>query len=406
MSTIDSHKFQLEQVNLYGGDVKLFRRGDSGVWQIKIWVRENNKYYRKSLRTRDENLARTLAEDEYLEIKSKRRSGEKIFDVSLHKVIDEWLETQHKLIGVDKTQGRYDTIKSQTNWLKKFISDKNFKIKDVSSSLFMNYYTFRRKQTNDRVQNITLINEKATINAIFKYAIKNGYMSAIFVADFPVIQKNVRRREALTISEYRTITNYMRSNEFLDTDDNLKVRHFIRDFTLLLSNTGLRFGEARRLKWKHIKIVRGKDEKKELVEINLSADMTKNKKDRVVQGRRGDVLQRIKTYSNYKSSNDYVFVDNVSGNQLGRDYYYRAWKFMLKNTGLIDANKDISYYNLRHTYATWRLYAGMNSRALCENLGTGLQYLEQHYGQMKTRMMRDELTKDIGEDVKYLLEEE
>jgi len=406
MTTIDSHKFQLEQINLYGGDVKLYRRGDSGNWQIKIWIRENNKYYRKSLRTRDENLARVLAEDEYLEVKSKRRSGEKIFDVTLHAVIDEWLETQKELIGVNKTEGRYFAIKSQTNWLKKFISDSSFKIKDVSSSLFMNYYTFRRKQTNNRVVNSTLLNEKATINAIFKYAIKKGYLSAVFQTDFPTIQKNIRRREALTISEYRTITNFMRSNEFLDDGDNLKVRHFVRDFTLLLSNTGLRFGEARRLKWKHIRIVRGKDEKKSLVEINLSADMTKNRKDRVVQGRRGDVLQRIKTYSNYTKSNDFIFVDNVSGNQLAKDYYYRAWNFMRKQTGLNDGDKDITFYNLRHTYATWRLYAGMNSRALCENLGTGLKYLEEHYGQMKTRIMRDELTKDISDDVKYLLEEE
>jgi integrase len=406
MTAIDCHKFQLEQINLYGGDVKLFRRGQTGNWQVKIWIRENNKYFRKSLRTRDENLARTLAEDEYLEIKSKRRSGEKIFDITLHKVIDEWLETQKALIGVDKTKGRYQVISSQCNWLKKFISDGNFKIKDVSTSLFMNYYSFRRKQTNDRVQNVTLVNERATINAVFKYAIKNGYLSAIFQADFPVIKKNVRRREALTISEYRTITNFMMSKKFLDEDDNLKVRHFIRDFTLLLSNTGLRFGEARRLKWRHVKIVRGKDEKKSLCEITLSADMTKNRKDRVVQGRRGDVIERIRSYSNYTKSNDFVFVDNVSGNELGRDYYYRVWKFMLKETGLKDGDKEISYYNLRHTYATWRLYAGMNSRALCENLGTGLQSLEQHYGQMKTRMMRDELTKDISDDVKYLLEEE
>ena len=77
MNTSDSHKYQQEQINLNGGDVKLFRRGTYGNWQIKIWIRENNKYYRKSLRTRDENLARVLAEDEYLEIKSKRRSGEK-----------------------------------------------------------------------------------------------------------------------------------------------------------------------------------------------------------------------------------------------------------------------------------------------------------------------------------------
>ena len=62
--------------------------------------------------------------------------------------------------------------------------------------------------------------------------------------------------------------------------------------------------------------------------------MTKNRKPRTVQGMRGDVLERIQTYSKYTNSNDFVFVDNNSGNQLTKDYYYRAWKFMMKNTGL------------------------------------------------------------------------
>ena len=47
---------------------------------------------------------------------------------------------------------------------------------------------------------------------------------------------------------------------------------------MLLANTGLRFGELRRLKWKHYKVVRGKDEKKKLSEISLYAEMTKNRK--------------------------------------------------------------------------------------------------------------------------------
>ena len=404
MTTIDSHKFQQEQINLYHGDVKLFRRQGGGVWQVKIWIKEEQKYPRKSLRTRDEDLARRFAEDEYISVKASRITGQKIFKVALHTIIDEWLVEQRKTVGISKTLGRYQAIVSQTNWLKKFIKDPNYKIEDIQPSLFVDYYGWRKSKRSE-VVNSTLVNEKATINAIFKFAIRKGYLSVIFQAEFPPLLKSSNKREALTVEEYRKIYRYMRTKEFLDERDTLKVRHFIRDFTMLLANTGLRFGEARRLKWKHCKVVRGKDEKKKLSEISLSAEMTKNRKARVVQGMRGDVLERIKSYSNYTKPNDFVFVDNNSGNELSRDYYYRAWKFMLKNTGLDMGVKEITYYNLRHTYATWRLYAGVSSRALCENLGTGLKYLEEHYGQMQTKMMRDSLTGSIDDEIKYLLEE-
>ena len=56
LNTSDSHKYQQEQINLNGGDVKLFRRGTYGNWQIKIWIRENNNYYTKSLRTKGKSI--------------------------------------------------------------------------------------------------------------------------------------------------------------------------------------------------------------------------------------------------------------------------------------------------------------------------------------------------------------
>ena len=105
----------------------------------------------------------------------------------------------------------------------------------------------------------------------------------------------------------------MKSNKFLDEKDPVKTRHFVRDFTVLLGNTGLRFG--RKLKWKNCKVI--KDGNKKLCEISLTADMTKNRKDRLVQGRRGDILERMNLL-NYTKGNDFVFVDNHSGNEMTR----------------------------------------------------------------------------------------
>ena len=116
MTTIDSHKYQLNQINLYGGDVKLFTTHKSnGIWYVKIYIHDEKRYFQKSLRTRDEDLARRLAEDEYVQIKAKRLTGQKIFKVAFHTVIDEWLVEQKKTIGISKTLGRYQAIVSQTN---------------------------------------------------------------------------------------------------------------------------------------------------------------------------------------------------------------------------------------------------------------------------------------------------
>jgi len=405
MATTENRKYQLSQINLYGGDVKLFTtKNSNGIWYVKIWIHEENKYYQKSLRTRDENYARSLAENEYVQIKAKRLNNQQIFSKTLYSVIDEWLEEIKKGVGISRTEGRYNTIKSQTNWLKKFISDKNVKIGDIEGSIFSNYYSWRRTQS-ESVVNSTLMNEGSTIRTIFTFAIRRGYLLHGFYAEFQSIKKENNRREALSVSELRTLQNYMKSNKFLNDGDTNKTRDFVRDFSVLLANTGIRFGEMRRIKWKHCKVVRGKDEKKKLCEIHLEDWMTKNGKERTVQGMRGDVLERIKSYSNYTHHNDYVFVDNNSGNQLSKYMFYRAWNVMMKGTGLDKGWKKISYYNLRHTYATFRLYAGVDSRSLCENLGCGLRFLEEHYGHLQTKVMRDRLTQDIDDDIKYLLEE-
>ena len=404
--------FQLEQIDLYNGDCKLFTTATSGGnWYVKIRVPGHRNGIRKSLRTKDERAARALAEKEYLDLRARIQSGQAIFQPKLKEIVQDYIE--YKALDVDSgliTEGRLNTIKTQLKHLERFVGDNYKSILAIhASGDYFRTYVVERQKHNPTPTNTTLINEMSTITAVYKRAMKKGKIPFTCIPDFPSLRKDNNRREALTLQQLNTITTHMRTKEFLEFDKDNLHRYFVRDFVGLLSNTGIRFGEARRLKWKHIKVVKGKKETNKrdwIVEIELSENMTKNKKARTVQGRGGHYVERIKSYSKYTKPNDFIFVDNHSGQQLDKHYYYRAWGAMLSATGLDKNNFPITYYNLRHTYSTIRLYTGADPYILAQNLGTGLTYLENHYGQTKTKIMRSQLTKELDPEVRDLLREE
>ncbi len=72
-----------------------------------------------------------------------------------------------------------------------------------------------------------------------------------------------------------------------------------------------------------------------------------------------------------------------------------AFNNLLKACGFeYDAqNQKHAITSLRHTYATLRLEAGTAIEALSNNMGTSVRMIEQHYGHVRTRDQREELTK-------------
>ncbi|MCU7940527.1 MAG: hypothetical protein KZQ64_00185 [gamma proteobacterium symbiont of Bathyaustriella thionipta] len=85
----------LESFYLFEGEVKVYRVAQSGnVWQIYIWIREEQKAIKKSLRTKDTNEARRRAEDIYLDYRVKERYGQAIFDKKAKELADMYIEYQ------------------------------------------------------------------------------------------------------------------------------------------------------------------------------------------------------------------------------------------------------------------------------------------------------------------------
>jgi integrase len=140
------------------------------------------------------------------------------------------------------------------------------------------------------------------------------------------------------------------------------------------------------------------------VKSKIKVDVGKTVK-RVVIGRRGDLFQKIKKLTKYKNNDDYVFVDG-SGKQLSKNTLYRYWKEIIENTSLKDKKLKPVYYCLRHTYATFRLYADVPIDKLATNMGCSVTFIEKHYGHVQQEKISKTLMKNWKKDesTKFIME--
>jgi integrase len=398
------------------GEATVFRTKPSGdVWQFQMKVsherydnpspdRETpkNKWLRKSLRTRDLDEAKRKGKELWMTTIGRVQASQPIFAPTTSKLVNLFLEVKKSEVGINKTMGRYKTIRTQLGWYLEFVGPDE-KITDVDRNIWDGYYRFRRTHKPD-VTDMTLGNEKSTIRSLYRWAIRLEYLPQRYLPEFPPISTEAVKRRALTVEEWRVIYEHMRSKKWTNVENPKVVeqRRSIYWFVLVLGNLGCRFGEARRLTWNNIKKIQkvevdGRSQTQ--VTVNFLKSQTKNKKARTSIGRRGDVFSTIKRHSNFTKPTDYVFVDNDTGAQIAKEVYYKHWHTMLEETGLQERSvESITFYNVRHFFATQRLYSGVNPYALAKTMGCGITYIWDHYGQVDVEKMAKDLTKQVNYD--------
>ena len=117
-------KFHTDEFEVYDGDIIVYRTNHSGkVWQFRTWIKEENRYFRKSLFTKDSELARERAIKLFREINAKIDNKEMVFDKTVRELCDEYLKEQKKRIrtgstakgrgNIGITQGRFTTLRTQ-----------------------------------------------------------------------------------------------------------------------------------------------------------------------------------------------------------------------------------------------------------------------------------------------------
>ena len=196
------------------------------------------------------------------------------------------------------------------------------------------------------------------------------------------------RRPYFTLDEYQKLYRFMRTwCKDTNRQDSLEMRELLRDYVLILVNTGMRPGtETYNLKWTQIE----EFESNNIKFLRFWVSGKTGERELIARHNVRRYLDRIKSRFEHVKPDDYVFRLR-SGK---RTYSMNAtFEICLESAELLKdrhgANRTL--YSLRHTYATFQILNGVDYHALSKNMGTSIGMLEKHYSHLTPTLAANQL---------------
>lgn len=376
----------LKSKSFRDGGIYLFLRGDykTPIWFCRIKVPGMTGYIYRSTRTSDEHQSYKFADDLYHRQLVKVLGGDvqskgiKI-TVGIDSYIerfesDERLSIKYRVLLLKRVKDHlktetFETLTTQT--ISKLTDDLRKGTKTGTMS----------PNTVKRVQN--------DLRHFFRWCMEEGYLKEI--PKLPRVNSEQSRRPHFNETEWKKITRHLREFVKVDNKKTLRERTMLVNYVLVLSNTGIRVGEARSLKWRDIR------------EIDGNVILTVNGKTgiREVVSRTPQIRDyfkriydlRVEEVGEDKVTPDSLIFCHKDGTEIGS--FKKSFQSLLKGCGVEKDSfgRHRTIYSLRHTYATFRLHEGVNHYVLSRNMGTSVKMLENYYGHTSNVTMSDELTK-------------
>ena len=373
----------------------LYKRADhkNPKWTVRIRIPTIKGFVVKSTKTTDDFEARKFAEHLYYQLEGKAVRGEPINTPTFRKVFAEW--SRVPVVEQVVRSARYvnGNVRRVEIWALPYFAD--VAIDRVTDLKLADYVDWRLSRPK-RPAVVTLKNERSAIRQLLKFAKRRGYISE--VPEFHIKSGRTNARPDIPEVEWHRLTRFLPT--YVDRAQDKRrqrERFYLALYILIMGNTGLRIGEARRLKWRDasttrtltdevraILLVRGKTGEREVV-CNKGVE------------RYLDELQSYRTQEvgNTPSDQELIFC-HPSGDPIGS--FKGGFQKVLKEAGVLfasDGKKRVPY-SLRHTYATMRLAEGVSVFQLAANMGTSVEMIEEFYGKKRMRdpKMATELTKN------------
>jgi integrase len=391
-----------EQYTILGGKVHVYKRPNSSHWQCSSYFAGKNR--RTS--TKEDSLAKAkeIAEDWYLQLRGKLRSGEIKTEKTFREASEQYLR-EYDII----TQGQRskDYVKGQhwrsTVHLVPFFG--HLGLSEVTSGKVQEYRIHRHEETMAKrgkpPAHNTMHQEIVTLRQTLKTAIRQGWLDHLPDLSEPYRSSpKISHRAWFSPEEYKKLYEATRKRAREPKMARFKWEcEQLHDYVLFSANTGLRPDEARRLQFRDVTIVEDDASRQTILEIE-------------VRGKRGvgyckSMTGAVRPFERLKNrlrpARAYDTQTNVESRggegpkstttQSGEwripqptDLIFPKWQRELFKTILEEENLKVdregrprTAYSLRHTYICLRLMEGADIYQIAKNCRTSVEMIEKYY---------------------------
>jgi integrase len=373
----------------------LYKRADhqNPKWTVRLKIPTTEGFVVKSTKTTDDFEARRFAEDLYYRLEGKARRGEPIHTPTFRKVFTEWSRVPIAEQVVRTARYVNGNVRRVEIWALQYFADTT--IDRVTEASLADYVDWRLSQPK-KPAIVTLKNERTAIRQLLRFAKRRGYIGD--VPDFTIKSGKTNARPDIPEVEWHRLTRFLPL--FVDRAQDKRrqrERFYLALYILIMGNTGIRVGEARRLKWRDVSTTRTLTDE---VRAMLSVRGKTGEREVVCNMGVERYLDELRSFRAEElglppPDQEYVFC-HPSGAPVGS--FKGGFQRVLKEAGVLFASngKKRVPYSLRHTYATMRISEGVSVFQLAANMGTSVEMLDDFYGKKRMRdpKMATEVTKN------------
>lgn len=382
------------------GKVLLFVR--NGILQARIY-KGDRKYLFRSLKTTDLAVARKEALRLLHVMQFKQQEGLPLTQISMSQLIDEYVkfrENDYKLSQQSKRTISNEQhtsifmlrqIKRVVKFWREYCGSTS--VDRIDDGMLRDYIPWRkqyyhRMPVEKRPKNYKLNPADKTLQweltlgkSLVKYAHERGYRGKMQLPLFSFTAKKKIVRPAFTRSDFKTLLQALRRlvNE-TTSEKYYYARRLLQTYVLILSDTGMRVGEANNLKWGDLTaIVDGRGRKNYEIKVKGKTG------ERSVVGRTNvfGYFERMRALNKTNEPGDYIFRMKGGSKIITLiDQFQRV----LDSAGIAVNGNDERYtlYSLRHFYAVRFLRKGIPVWDIARNMGTSVKMIQDYYGKQAT----------------------